>query len=108
MKEYFGAVWAVVWKDVRLEMRTKDFVVSVFVFSLLVIVMFNFAIEPTPETVDLAAPGALWVSFVFGGVLGLTRSFALERDGGNLRGLMLAPVPRDAIYFGKMLASFCS
>ena len=106
MKPYFGAVWAIVRKDVMLELRTKDFVVSVFVFSLLVIVIFSFAIEPTPQVVERVAPGVLWTAFIFGGVLGLTRSFALERDGGNLRGLLLAPVPRDAIYFGKMVASF--
>ena len=106
MKPYFGAVWAIVRKDVMLELRTKDFVVSVFVFSLLVIVIFSFAIEPTQQLVERVAPGVLWTAFVFGGVLGLARSFALERDGGNLRGLLLAPAPRDAIYMGKMLASF--
>ena len=89
-----------------LELRTKDFVVSVFVFSLLVILIFSFAIEPTPQVVERVAPGVLWTAFIFGGVLGLTRSFALERDGGNLHGLLLAPVPRDAVYLGKMLAAF--
>lgn len=106
MKLYFGAIWAIVRKDVMLELRTKDFVVSVFVFSLLVILIFSFAIEPSPQLVARVAPGVLWTAFIFGGVLGLTRSFALERDGGNLGGLLLSPVPRDAIYMGKMLASF--
>lgn len=106
MRSYFGAIWAIVRKDIMLELRTKDFIASVFVFSLLVIVIFSFAIEPTPQVVMRVAPGVLWTAFIFGGVLGLTRSFALERDGGNLRGLLLAPVPRDALYLGKMLASF--
>ena len=99
-------VLAIVWKDILLETRSKDIVVSVLVFSLLVIVIFNFAIEPTPRLVVLVAPGVLWVAFVFGGVLGLTRSMAMEKDQGNLQGLMLAPVGRDTVYFGKMLASF--
>ncbi len=106
MNTYFGVIWAIVWKDVRLELRTKEIVVSVIVFSLLVIVIFNFAIEPTPQVVGLIAPGVLWVAFVFGGILGLTRSFVLERENGNLRGLLLVPVSRDAIFFGKMCASF--
>ena len=97
---------AVLWKDIVLETRTKDIVVAVVVFSLLVILVFNFAIEPTPRLVALIAPGILWVSFVFGGVLGLTRSFALEKENGNLHALLLAPVGRDSIFFGKMLASF--
>ena len=57
MKPYLGAIWAVVRKDVMLELRTKDFVVSVFVFSLLVIVIFSFAIEPAPQLVERVAPG---------------------------------------------------
>ena len=106
MKNWWRAVLALVWKDVLLEARTKDMFVAVLVFSLLVVVIFNFAISPTPQLVALVAPGILWVAFVFGGVLGLTRSFAVERERGTLHGLLLAPVGRDAIFFGKMLAIF--
>ena len=106
MKSFLGAVVAVLWKDVLLELRTKDTVVSVLVFALLAIVIFNFALDPTPRMVPLVAPGILWVAFTFGGVLGFTRSFALEKDGGGLHGLMLAPIGRDAVFFGKMLGNF--
>ena len=106
MKGAFRTIGALLWKDILLELRTKDLVVSVLVFSLMTIVIFNFAIDPTPETVALVAPGVLWVAFVFGGVLGLTRSLALEKEGGNLAGLMLAPVGRDTVFFGKMLGNF--
>lgn len=106
MKRYVDPILAVLWKDVLLETRTKDFVIAVLVFSLLVMVIFNFAIDPTPQTVGLVAPGVLWVAFVFGGVLGLNRSFALEKDNGNIHALMLAPVSRDAIFFGKVLSNF--
>ena len=98
-------VLTLVWKDVLLELRTKDIVVSVSVFALLVVVVFSFALDATQRALALVAPGILWVSFTFGGVLGLTRSFALEKDGGNLRGLMLAPVGRDTLFFGKMLGN---
>ena len=106
MRSFLRPVLALLWKDILLELRTKDIVVAVLVFSLLVIVIFNFAIDPNPLTVALIAPGVLWVAFVFAGVLGLTRSFGLEKDSGNLRGLMLAPVGRDTIFFGKMLSNF--
>lgn len=106
MKGYLHAVMTILWKDVLLETRSKDIVISVLVFALLVIVVFNFAISPTPLTVMLVAPGVLWVAITFGGVLGLNRSFALEKDGGNIHGLMMAPVGRDVIYFGKMLGNF--
>ena len=106
MRSLLLPVLALLWKDVVLEFRTKDIVVSVLLFALLVIVIFNFAIDPTPERVAVVAPGILWVAFIFGGVLGLTRSFALEKEHGNLQGLLLTPVGRDAIFFGKMLGIF--
>ena len=106
MKRYADPIFAILWKDVLLETRTKEFVVAVLVFSLLVMVIFNFAIEPTPQTVGVVAPGVLWVAFVFGGVLGLNRSFALETENGNIHALLLAPVGRDAIFFGKVLSNF--
>ncbi|MCH9010138.1 MAG: heme exporter protein CcmB, partial [Chloroflexi bacterium] len=106
LSRFWGPVLALLWKDILLELRTKDIIVSVLVFALLVIVIFNFAISPTPQTVTYVAPGILWVAFTFGGVLGLNRSFALEKDGGNIHGLLLTPVGRDTIYFGKMLGNF--
>ena len=105
MKAAMLAVFAILWKDVVLELRTKDIVVSALVFALLVIVVFNFAITPTPQTVAFVAPGILWIAFTFGGVLGLNRSIALERESGGMHALMLAPVSRDLIFFGKMLGS---
>ena len=106
MKSSTLAVAAILWKDIVLELRTKDIVVSALVFALLVIVVFSFAITPTPQTVAFVAPGILWISFTFGGVLGLNRSMALERESGGLHALMLAPVSRDLIFFGKMLSAF--
>ena len=106
MRTYFGAVFAILAKDLLLELRTKDILVTTLVFGLLVIVVFSFALDPTPAMVATVAPGILWVSFTFGGVLGLNRSFSMESARGNLQGLMLAPVGRDAIYFGKFLGNF--
>ncbi len=105
MKTYFGAIFAIVAKDALLEMRAKDILVSMLVFGLLTIVVFNFAIDPTPGIVAMVAPGILWVSFTFGGMLGLNRSIGVEMERGNLHALLLAPVGRDAVYFGKFLAS---
>ena len=106
MKTMMLAVLTILWKDVILELRTKDIVVSALVFALLVIVVFSFAITPTPQTVAFVAPGILWISFTFGGVLGLNRSMALERESGGLHALMLAPISRDLVFFGKMLGTF--
>ena len=103
MKKSVGKVLTILWKDILCELRTRDIVVSVLVFALLVILVFNFAFEP--ERIGLVASGVIWVALTFAGVLGLSRSFILEKDKGCLEGLMLCPVGRDVIYFGKMLGS---
>lgn len=94
---------AIFWKDVVSEFRTRDTLASVLVFSLLVIVVFNFTFESGSPEFALIAPGVLWVTFTFAGVLSLNRSFAREKEKGCLEGLMASPVDRVAIYVGKML-----
>jgi heme exporter protein B len=97
--------FVIAWKDIIAESRTKDILSSVLVFALLTIVIFNFAFEPDSENIRLVAPGILWATFTFAGVLGLGRSFVLEKEKGCLEGLMLCPVDRDVVYLGKMLGS---
>ncbi|MBI4295213.1 MAG: heme exporter protein CcmB [Chloroflexi bacterium] len=105
MKSFWGKALAIVWKDLVSELRTKDILASVFVFALLIILVFSFAFDPASGNVNLVAPGILWVAFSFAGVLGLSRSFILEKEGNCLEGLMLCPVDRDVIYLGKLLGS---
>ncbi len=102
---FWRQVIAIAWKDALSEMRTKEIVPSVVVFALLVITIFNFAFEPGQATTALVAPGILWVTFTFAGVLSLNRAFVLEKEEGRLEGMMVAPVSREAIYTGKMLGS---
>ena len=75
------------------------------VFSLLVILIFNFALELDIATRQSVTAGVLWVTFAFAGTLGLNRSMAVEKDRGCLDGLLLAPVDRSAIYFGKVISN---
>ena len=105
MRSYWGPVLAILWKDLLLEARTREVIVPVLLFAVLVVVVFNFAIEPRPALVAVVAPGVLWLAFVFAGAMGLTRTFALEKEDGGIEGLMLCPVGRDVLYVGKMLGS---
>ncbi len=102
---FFSKAIAIAWKDVLSEMRTKETVSSVLVFTLLVIVTFNFAFNTSQEIMNLVAPGILWVTFAFAGVLSLNRAFILEKEESCLEGLMVCPVSRETIYVGKMLGS---
>jgi len=105
MSHYLGKVLAIVGKDVATEIRTKEMLSAMFVFSLLIIFIFNFTFDLRAENVQTLAPGVLWVAISFASMLGLSRSFVLERDKGVLEGLLLAPVDRSAIYFGKMIGN---
>lgn len=106
MTRFLRPVAILAWKDILLEWRSRDMVVSVLVFGLLVAVLFNFALNVTPQRIVVLAPGILWVAFTFAAVLAMNRSFVREREQGGLEGLLLSPVSRDAIFMGKALGSF--
>ncbi len=103
--DYFKKVWAIVWKDIRAEIRTKEIFSSMFIFSLLVLVIFNFSIDLLEVNPLDIAQGVLWIAFTFSGILGLNRSFLFEKENDCLQGLMLTPIDRSAIYLGKMLGN---
>jgi heme exporter protein B len=92
-------------KDLASEWRSRELFTSMLVFSLLVILIFNFALELDPKTRTNVTAGVLWVTFTFAGTLGLNRSMAVEKDRGCMDGLLLAPVDRSAIYFGKAISN---
>ena len=102
---FWRAVGAIVWKDIRAELRTKDIFSSMFVFALLSVILFNFAFELRVPAMKMVVPGIVWVAITFAGTLGLNRAFVIEQDKGSLAGLLLAPVDRSAIYFGKLLGN---
>ena len=106
MKRSLIAIKTMVWKDLLLELKSKDVIISIVSFALLALVIFNFAFGSSSQLASLIAPGAIWVSITFAGVIGLNRLFVIEHDQGSIVGLLLTPVSRDSIYFGKMLAMF--
>lgn len=96
---------AIIWKDLAAELRSRELISAMLVFALLVILIFNFALELDALARSNVTSGVLWVTFVFAGTLGLNRSMATEKDRGCLDGLLLAPVDRSAIYFGKSIGN---
>jgi heme exporter protein B len=105
VREYLRALGAVVWKDLAAELRSRELLTSMLVFALLVILIFNFALELDAKARATVTSGVLWVTFAFAGTLGLNRSMAIEKDRGCMDGLLLAPVDRSAIYFGKTVGN---
>jgi heme exporter protein B len=105
MKSYLNAVRAVIWKDLTAEWRTRENLSAMLVFSLLVILIFNFALELDIQAQETLSAGVLWATFIFAGTIGLNRSMAVEKDRGCLDGMLLAPIDRSVIYFGKAIGN---
>ncbi|MFQ5637883.1 MAG: heme exporter protein CcmB [bacterium] len=98
-------ICAILWKDILSELRSKEMILAMLIFSLMVTLIFNFAFPPNSEFIKNALPGMLWMTFIFASLLGMNRSFVYELDHGCLHGLMLAPMSRTVIYISKFLVN---
>lgn len=101
----FGQVWAVMKKDIVLELRTKEMLISMFLFIVLTMIIFNYAFDAQKTNLMVFGGGLLWLAFTFTSLLGLNRSFAHEKDEGCLEGLLLAPVDRSLVFVAKMASN---
>src|SRR5438876_266561 len=99
------AAWLIARKDLAIEFRTRSAFLSAVVFSLLGLVIFYYAWDPTAVSAPDLAPGVLWVIFTFSGLLGLHRSFGVEAEDHAIDGLLASPVSREAIFLGKAMAN---
>lgn len=98
-------VIAIVHKDIATELRTKEMFSSMLVFSLMAVFTFSIALDVSSANPLDTTPGLLWVTIAFAGTLGLNRSLAQEQENRCIDGLLLAPVDRSAIFFGKALGN---
>lgn len=105
MASTLRTAWAIAAKDLVLEFRSRTAFLSALVFTALVLAIFNFARDPTAVSALDLAPGILWITFSFAGLLGLNRAFALERENRALDGLLLSPASRTALYLGKVIGN---
>lgn len=99
---FLRTVLAVVRKDLRAELRSKELVSSMALFALLSILIFSFALELDREARESAISGVLWVTVIYASTIGLNRSMAMEREQANLDAMLISPVDRTAIFFGKL------
>jgi len=104
--KFIHKLGAIVWKDFVSEFRTKEMILSMCLFSFLVLIIFNFAFGSTRNDDRGMIAGIIWVAFVFSGLTGLGRSFSMERDRGTLQGLILCPVSPWTIFLAKLIGVF--
>jgi len=94
----------IAWKDLRIELRSKEIVLTMVFFAALLCVIYSFAFPRDVKAIRGAAPGMLWVALAFTGTIALGRAFDRERENDTMRALLLAPVPRLSVFLGKALA----
>jgi len=97
--------WAVAWKDVLVERRSKETVNALLFFALLLLFVFQFALGPDRERLGQVLPGLLWLGFILSGLLALGRTFLVERENDCWEALVSTPGDKSAIYVGKLLGN---
>lgn len=102
---FWQAVGAIAWKDLRAEIRSRELINSMVLFTFMTVMVFSLALELDREARQTTVAGVLWVTVVFAGMIGLSRSLAAEKDRGSLDALLLAPLDRSALFFGKMIGN---
>lgn len=106
MRQYFRTVWLIFKKDLLSERRSREILSSMLLFALITLILLLFAFELAADIKQQAFAATLWLALCFAGTLGLNRAMALERENQCLEGLLLAPVDRTALFFGKFLANW--
>lgn len=103
---FWRAVRAIALKDLRAELRNRQLIAAMGLFALLTTMVFYYTLESRADVRRAALPAVLWVTVVFAGTLGLGRNLAGEYDRGTLDGLLLTPIPRAALFFGKLITAW--
>ncbi len=106
MMNYVTLIWVLAVKDLRSEYRSRQAFLTTLFFAFLILVIFQFAFHPGSQATREASAGILWVALLFPGIIQLNRSFQVEREEGTLYGILLAPIDRGVLFFGKFLANW--
>ena len=101
MSQAASVIFAVARKDVITELRSRESLASMLLFAIIVVVIFSFATQGAQDRLQ-SLPGLMWATFIFAGLIGLSRTFGCEERDDCLQGLSLAPVGRHLIYLGKV------
>ncbi|MDH3208145.1 MAG: heme exporter protein CcmB [Gemmatimonadota bacterium] len=106
MSLYLRQIGAIVRKDLLLELRSRERMTSMAAFAVLAGVLFSFSIDTATVRPQDVAAGLVWMTLVFGGLLGVGRTFHLEAQDGAFQGVLTSPAPKDAVFLAKTFANF--
>jgi heme exporter protein B len=100
-----SSAFTILAKDLRIEWRTRESLASMLVLGILLLLVFAVAHDAPANEAPALAPPVLWATFIFSGLLGVQRGFALERENDCMTGLLSSPVDPASIYVGKLLGN---
>ena len=103
---FMATVYTILRKDIQSELRSKQTVVTMLLFGVVLTMVFAFSFVTDPETNRMVFPGAVWGALFFSAVLGVGRTFAREAENGAFTALMLSPADRSAVLLAKIIANF--
>ena len=103
---FLRQVWTITAKDLHSELRTKEALNASIAFSVTILLLFNWAFDPSSEQVQEFSGGLLWMTYTFAAALVLNRSFARELQNDCLDALIASPISSSALFVGKALANF--
>ena len=106
MKNSFSIFKHLLWKDLILELRSKDFIISVLIFSILTITVFSQAINLTTMNPNEIGPAILWVSVAFSAAIGIPKIYAKEKEENTIESLLVTPINRELIFLAKSTSIF--
>jgi heme exporter protein B len=104
---FFQQIAALIRKDLVLEIREPDHLLSVFLFGMLLFILFSFALSIEPATMNKMAPGLFWLAVLFTSLRTLDHSFQREMEDGQWEGLLLLGIDPRSLYLGKMISNLC-
>jgi heme exporter protein B len=104
--DFLNQTFLLIRKDLLLEMRRRESLLTMFFFGTLLLFVFHFSFDFAPERVAEMAPALLWLAFLFTGTLGLAQLFEAERGNHCLEALLLSPMDRGALFLAKTAFNF--
>lgn len=106
MRLYLRRIQTIMMKDLLLELRTRERIAAMGAFAVLAATLFNFSIDTALVRPQDVAAGLIWMTVVFGGLLGVGRTFHVEGQDGAMQGVLTSPTPKDVVFLGKTFANF--
>ena len=105
MNLVFRQITILIWKDLLIDLRRKENLLSMLLFAILALLVFHFSMGRNTAIFISLLPGVVWVVFLLSGVLGLSKSFLQEMETGCIGGLLMSPTDRSILFLGKMIAT---